>query len=248
MTLLIGSIYANGSTSDLEWLQIQKYFIESTTKDYHLVGVVPNPVRNCTIHNNIDIIGESYQVAEPVDYHMLGLRAIKAYFEENQDKFDRLLILDSDAFPIRKEWQQHLESAMTHLVEYCEIACPIRCELLELRLHASILYARSEALPYLEFKNGYFNGRHTPRRCLLTAWNDRGIFLPHYETTRRIFVLPLLKSNQYTDGLLTGSIYYDLFYHHGAGSRRRQTRARAYWMPTSDMEYWRHKAVEDGKE
>lgn len=246
MPLLIGSIYAKGNSTDLEWLQIQKHFLESTTQDYDLVGVIPRPVRQTPIFNHINVIEATYPINEPLDCHLFGLRILKAHFELNKDRYDRFLILDSDAFPIKQGWQEKLEFVMKRLVGQCDIACAIRCELLETRLHASILYAKPESLPHLNFSNGYIDS-DGPRKCLLTGRDDQGIFLPHYEGPGRDRVLPLLKSNRHTEGLLVGSVYYDLFYHHGAGSRLRQTRARAYWKHLANKEYWKRKAEDDGR-
>jgi len=220
MTLLIGSTYASGNQSDLDWLAIQKHFLQSTTEDYHHVGVIPNPVKESTIYDQIDIIKEHNEEHTecPLWAHVFGLRALKEYFENNLDRYDRLLILDSDAFPIKRGWQKLLEK-----LPHFEIACVIRSELLETRLHSCVLYARPESIPYLCFDASSTKNQTFPRML------DQGILLTNYEDNRRNLVFPMIKSNKFVEHALTGMIYYDMFYHHGSGSRGTKTRAKCYW-------------------
>ena len=227
MTLLIGSVYANGNNSDLEWLAIQKHFLETTTENYKLVGVVPHPIEGTTISDYIQIIaGPKEQVTDVIDAHVYGLRALKNYFEANQDKYDHLLFLDSDAFPIKRGWQKLLDRLTARRFE---IACVVRCELLETRLHVCVIYAKPESLPYLDFHSGVPTGADGPKKCILTTMYDQGPCPIRYEENRRDRAFPLLKSNQFTEDPLTGTIYYDMFYHHGSGSRKKKTRANRYW-------------------
>ena len=227
MTLLVGSVYANGGYRDLEWLAIQKHFLDATTEDYKLVGVIPHPVEDIAIIDHVQIIADpKKQITDVVDAHIYGLRTLKRYFEDNQDQYDRFLFLDSDAFPIKRGWQKSLEIVMR---QRFEIACVVRCELLETRLHVCVIYVKPQGLPHLDFCSNAIIGVHGPKKCILPTHQDLGPHPKKYEESRRGRAFPLLKSNKFTEDPLTGIIYYDMFYHHGSGSRNRKTRANAYW-------------------
>jgi hypothetical protein len=81
--------------------------------------------------------------------HQQTLNILSDVFERQKDNYRYFLFLDCDAFPIRKDWLPILVAKMEE--QKAEIAAIVRPENCELRLHASILLAKPEALSNLNF-------------------------------------------------------------------------------------------------
>ena len=102
MKLFIGTIFAHSSRNS-EWYNLQKSFIEKTTKSYEYGIFLANDV-NKKPFDSIDIIGKSKsEHSSTISHdHALNLHCLIELFKKMD--FDYYLILDSDCFPIRKNW------------------------------------------------------------------------------------------------------------------------------------------------
>ena len=223
MKILVGSVFANDTKRQQYLLELQLRYLRATTPKFeHVVCLMSRKHTNFfdsrtkTIPRNRKFRGIKSNRA-----HTAGLNTLINYFRKYVNDFDGFLIIDSDAFPINKRWQQILTNRMTQ--NQREIATPIRYENLETRAHVSIIYALPAALPHI-----YFEVAHTGLDVL--GKREEDACLPAYEKHRRHLMLPLLRSNQYNIDPLFYGIYYNLFYHHCCGSRTRiATKSDKYW-------------------
>ncbi len=221
--VLIGSVFANDSAEQARWLALQLAYIRSTTDQFHHVVFIPsqNRLTNAFFKANTEFIPNVGDTTIASNHaHVLGLRALLRYFKAHRDEYSVFLFIDSDAFPIRRNW---LDLLRARLQPPLEIAVAIRPENLEQRLHASILLATERALDNLSWEVG--------RAGLdLVGHAESDIMVPFYQQTNREGVFSLVRSNQFNVHPLLCGIYYDSFYHHGCGSGREfKVRSQSYW-------------------
>lgn len=127
--------------------------------------------------------------------------------------YDYFLILDSDCFPINDRWLEVLLDSMGKFGK--SFAAPVRTENLDTFPHPCALFTTDPK--FLRFAGDWNEN--------LVGWTTRDIVCAG--DTDEWF--PLLKSNRVNKHPLLGSIYYDLFYHHGAGSRKFNMRSLYYY-------------------
>lgn len=255
--VLIGTVYANDKDAQPHWLDLQLRFIDATTKNYDHVAIVTEGLTGDAFSSRTKVIVPADITLRWSAAHLQGLQTLLAYFREHQDKYAHFLFIDGDAFPIRQQWLGDLTSKMKPIDLFDdkgfalrsrgksrEIAIAMRAENLERRYHASVLFAKREALQYLDFLIG-----DIPEPDLLGD-RESDIYLPTYQTQRRDMVFPLMRSNQHNVHPVACGIYYDMFYHHCCGSGRSfRVRARTYWdrvlEPLEDLEHFTQDLMTD---
>jgi hypothetical protein len=194
------------------WYPLQRSFIRATTKDFcHIVASYERP---SNLH------GDTTFVPATGRQHAHGIAAI-ADFLATVD-CDYSLLLDSDAFPVHRDWLQILARRLndTHKA----FAAPIRTEGWEGFPHVSFLFCRTrDAGVVLRWARRRSDGGGTFLGSIPPAL---GAALP----VKRCF--PLLRSNVLSVSPVMHSIYYDVAYHCGAGSRAMHKR------PFLSAQYW----------
>ncbi len=239
--LLVGSIYANDSVDQQRWLDLQLKYLQATTVDFEHVAIIMGHPTNQFFADNTDVIYLKTDLQESIA-HMHGLKFLKTFFVDKQKAYENFLFLDSDAFPIKMNWQELLLKAITP--EICfepngmaipskssityDIASIVRSENLERRLHASVLFCRGSKLCHLNFAIDVVGND-------MVGNLERDIFLPEYQQTKRSLAFPLIRTNQTNVHPLACGIYYDMFYHHCCGSGRNfEYRSKKYHRYVSD--------------
>jgi hypothetical protein len=216
--LLIGTIFIDDSAIQKKWLDLQLSFLQDTTEDFDHIVYLTKPSQSFEEVTNV-VVGDG-------NTHVAGLRKLKEVFMENQDFYDYFLFIDSDAFPIQKGWMDILLERMdtfskTHKKE---IACNLRTENLEQRLHASVLFTKKDALNNLEWRIN--------NNPIVDVMGNKEIDLQisYYQEEKRKLAFPMLRSNKVEVHPLLCGVYYNLFYHHGLGSGRGDNmRGKNYW-------------------
>jgi hypothetical protein len=234
--LLIGTALVDDSPGQLQWLDLQLSFIRATTEDFDHLVITSGEVTDPTFAKK-----RGSQLIRPVNQfdelggsraHQQSLNILADYFHRQKDNYRLFLFLDCDAFPVRKNWLQILCQKMTHH----EIAAIVRTENLELRFHASVMLAKPEALPHLEFKAtvvGYDLEGDTERDLN-----------PVYYQQHKEQVLGMVRSNRYNVHPVACGIYFDMFYHHSNGSDCRFVeKSKHYWdhvvEPLDDLRHFK---------
>jgi hypothetical protein len=219
--LLIGSCFLDDSPLQRQWLDLQLKFIRATTKEFDHVIVVSHEVKGDAFADNSLVIHplEKFTELGGSRAHQQSLNILADFFERKQDEYKYFLFLDCDAFPIRKNWLSILTDKMPHH----EIATLVRPENLERRLHSSVLFAKKEALPNLQFPA-------TELGYNLAGEMERDINPPYYQE-RRNLVLSLVRSNKIEYHPVGCGVYFDMFYHHsnGSGCKYNETVSQKYW-------------------
>lgn len=224
MKMMVGSVYGPSERNET-WYELQHQFLSKTTRDYEHVVYANNT--DCQFPNS-NVIARS---TEPqCDYknicigHLRGLRALVTHFR-NAPRFDLLLILDSDCFPIRMNWQRILLDNMQS--NQADFAAPIRFENLDTFPHPSVVFARAEVVI-----DDQFNFHITTTTNLIgKTVQDISAPIGNY--------FALVRTNVHNYHPLVSAIYYDMFYHHSAGSRTWRTRSE------SDYKYYDHMGLRD---
>lgn len=233
--LIVGSVFANDSPEQQQWLDLQLRFLRATTSDFDHVVVLMSKETSSYFrdHTNVLIPDDLTQTASSA--HVIGLRTLKEHFEKSDANY--FLFIDGDAFPIKINWinvllrsmepeeKQFENMAVPNLAvgkDY-DIAVALRSENLETRLHASVLFAKKRALPHLNFVYG-------PVGNDLQGNLETDVNLNVYQREKRDLALPLIRTNQYNVHPLACGIYFDMFYHHCCGSGRTfNLRAQRYF-------------------
>lgn len=221
--VLVGAVFADDSPEQARWLALQLAYLRCTTADFHHVTFIPSRDRLAGrfFQENTEFLPNLGDLSVRSSHaHVLGLQNLLEYFKVHRGEYSMFLFLDSDAFPIRRDWATLLRARMETPIE---IAIAMRPENLEARLHASILVATDRALDNLSWEVG--------RAGLdLVGKEERDVVVPFYQEENRERVFTLLRSNRHNVHPLLCGIYYDTFYHHGCGSGREFiVRSQPYW-------------------
>lgn len=200
--MLVLSVFAN----DLKWYQLQKDFLDVTTVNYvHAICL-----NNISVHPKDALVIDSRKTkAEPGVQHLTSLCLLVEYARKNKMSYRSILILDSDCFPIDKTWEEKLLKSIYKK----HIACIIRPENFDLFPHpAAVFTTDSEKLVFGSRKTTNLLGQKVEdNTCLVDDF------------------FPLMRTNTYNQHPVAGGIYYDTFYHHGAGSREFYMRGNHYY-------------------
>ena len=215
--LLVGTIFAKDSPSQRSWLDIQLKFLRATTQDFDHITILYSNIESDYFNKNSEVIRLNSGITDS-RAHVTGLNLLSDIFRSRRNVYRNFLFLDSDAFPIRNDWQSVLSSKMTQH----DIAIPLRTENLETRLHSSILYAKREALNGLEFKISQVGND-------LIGYPEADVLVnPYQNKCGNVFTL--VRSNKNNIHPVLCGVYYDCFYHHCCGSGRMYNlRSRDYW-------------------
>lgn len=257
--LLVGTVYANDNPLQQQWLDLQLRWLAATTDGYDHVAVLSEPAATDYFQSRTKVLTPPDTTLYASEAHVQGLNVLTDYFRGVGDQYDNFLYLDGDAFPIRKQWLGTLLSRMEPTQKYdesgaavpgkakgryYETAVALRCENLETRWHASVLFAKRAALDHLSFKIGVVGDD-------LAGQPEEDVHIPAYQSgKRRRLVYPLLRSNQFNLHPLACGVYYDMFYHHCCGSGRWfNLRAKSYYerivMPVEDLTPFTTKLMAD---
>ena len=223
--LLVGSIFGP-SKMNKRWLNLQLRFLHETTADFDHV-VYLNNVGKHDFKGVTKIVGMSDVLQDNAgEAHIHALQYLLSEFRRLRNKYDYFLFLDSDAFPIRKKWMSILLEKMCALqvpekkMYHRFIATAVRYENLENRLHSSIIFCIPEALDHLTFDMSELLD--------VAGREERDVWMGEKFQEEPWLVLPMMRSNKYNIHPVWSGVYYDMFYHHGGGSRSAKGRAHRY--------------------
>ncbi len=147
------------------------------------------------------IVGRSAVKQDATPSHLEGLHALRDEFRRRG--YERYLIVDSDCFPVRENWMEILDAAM--VLAQKRFASPARVENLHLFPHPCVLYtADADCLDFAVEEGINFLGE---------KFSDIACAGPRADW------FPLLKTNRVSPHQFLAAIYFDLFYHHGCGTR-----------------------------
>jgi hypothetical protein len=212
--LVVGSVFVPHERSEF-WYNIQIQFLKETCGDFvHIVCV--NGVMDFGLFSESKVIqvSDDHCVEDTIGFnqscnHSLGLAVLLKTFRSTPS--DSYLILDSDCFPIMKNWREVLLSKMIDQ----KFAAPIRFENLDVFSHPCSFFIKGRYIfdKALDFEPGKFS-------CLLGFnYEDVGARIPLNQC------YPLIRSNFYNPHPVFSAIYNHMFYHHGCGSRALMTRS-----------------------
>lgn len=220
--LLVGSIFRDDSPKPCQWLDLQLGFLRASTYDFDHIAYLPAGPTNNHFARRTQIASPGFtdeKTGMGSFDHIRGLNGLLAIFREKVTDYENFLFLDSDAFPINRNWQNILGESDK------DITIALRNENMETRLHASVLYVPSKYLNNLDFEVC------TVGKDLLGK-PEQDVCLPKYQFELRDRVLPLVRSNKLNVHPLACGIYGDMFYHHAAG-----TMGNKFWTERIDW-YW----------
>jgi len=216
-SLIVGSVFKNTATDQVEWLNLQLQFLRATTENFDHVAVLncedPEPFHGLT---QVVSYGDGNDVF-PSQQHVNGLNNLARHFRTVADEYENFLFIDNDAFPIKKDWLNILRIRMDQHEK--SIAAVLRTENLETRLHASVLFCKPEALPNLDFFFGQTGSD-------LLRHEEQDVGIGDYQDELRGEVWPLIRTNRINVHPISCGVYFDMFYHHAFGSPTLATRFR----------------------
>jgi len=217
--LLVGTIFAKDNPIQRQWLDLQLSFLKETTLDFDHVCILYSEQESEYFTSKTEVVRlRPFTSDGNSSAHLVGLNFLAEIFRSRRQIYRHFLFLDSDAFPIRTDWQKILEEQMRNY----SVALAIRTEDLETRYHSSVLYAKKESVDDLEFK---ISNAGTD----LLGDPETDIVLRKFQEAKQQ-VFPLIRSNQLNLHPALFGIYYDCFYHHCCGSGRAYNlRSKDYW-------------------
>ncbi len=199
--LLVLSVFAQSPRNN-RWIDFQYHFLDRTCPRYdhvvYLHRAEPSLFPRSRVLGSID--GD-----RPVpQIHGQLLQILLEY--ARTVSYDYYLFLDSDAFPVTRDWLPRLVAQMGQ----CPFAAPVRTENLDLFPHPSAFLVRGENVrrPELDFRVGPCTN------LLQQRVQDVGCRIPLGAC------YPLLRTNVFNPHPLLAAIYAHFFYHHGCGSRK----------------------------
>ena len=183
------------------WLKLQRQFLEETTKIPYRYSVYLNGCDE-KLFSDVEIIGRQKYTYEPRGFSYNHVQCLQKLISKIDQSCEYFLLLDSDCFPITENWHQILNRKMSEFG--FDQASPIRFENLDTFPHPSAMFFN---------KNGINNFNPT----ILETMNLLG--KKCQDTSCKASFFPLLRTNRVNVHPICAAIYYDIFYHHGAGSR-----------------------------
>lgn len=218
--LLVGTVFSKDDPLQRDWLDLQLKFLSATTHSFDHVAILYSNEDSEYFSSRTEIVRlKPFTSDNNSKAHVTGLNFLAEMFRSRRSIYQHFLFLDSDAFPIRCDWQTVLEQKMKNH----SIALAIRTEDLETRFHASIVYSKVDALNRLNFNIGLV-GKD------LLGDPESDINIGNFQSEDSGEVFSLVRSNQVNYHPALFGIYYDCFYHHCCGSGRvYNLRSRDYW-------------------
>lgn len=195
MNILIGSVFIDNYRSKT-WYDLQLKYINRTTKKFthsvYLNGSDNFYKDSIFLGNN-----ENSDYLDGTQNHADGLNKIVSYFKQNINNFDFFLILDSDCFPFNNNWFNKIKNYKCSAI--------VRYENLHNFAHPAAMLFDQSTLENLEFKKENVT--------------DIAGGMSYQVTSNIVDFFPLIRTNVINYHPICYGIYYDCFYHHGAGSR-----------------------------
>ncbi len=139
MKTLVLSIHIPGPSSDL-WRDLQRKFVQETAGDYQY-GVIVNGGDQGLYPDGV------WHFKETVP-HKQALDVALGIFADNLSKFDSFLVLDSDCWPVRRDWQKVLAGLLGDDYLYAGVA---RIENFDLFPHPSAIFMKRDFLKHADF-------------------------------------------------------------------------------------------------
>ena len=206
-SLLIMSVY---NESSLKWLEMQRNFIEKNTNIPFEIHYYLNNIKKFKYQT----IGKSDTIESASQQHLKGLQECLKYSKIKQFKYN--LILDSDCFPINNKYIDILDNKLSKY--NTTTASVIRTENLTIFPHPCACFYKNPKDINFEIKKSedLLGNTFDEVQCV----------------AKKIF--PMIRTNVVNPNLLSSAIYYDLFYHHGCGSRKFDMRS----MPGGEFQYY----------
>jgi hypothetical protein len=201
--LLVCSVFAGG-VRDAAWLYLQLQQLKKTSGQFdHAVYLGRDG--DSSLFQESHIIGRAPASLCRNSEHLEGLRCLSEFCRARP--YSAYLVLDSDAFPIDPNWMAILDGVLARFKK--TYAAAVRVENLDFLPHPCITYTRDPSTLNFSPKAGY--------NLLRLPISDISCTAPD--------CFPLLRTNRQIVHPVLASIYYDLFYHHGCGSRAVQMRS-----------------------
>ena len=205
MKVLIASAHIRTSRSKL-WRELQWQFLKENTGVDFEYAIIASGI-NQDLFPHADLVLQIPSVS-----HYECIQYIVDLFIKRED-FSHLLLLDSDAWPIRSWFK-----ILTDIISDRLYSAVMRVENYDDFPHPSAFFVKREALNVLDFgfNLNYYN-------LLGLKVSDVCSAMPQGEGEDKLWV-PLIKTNVWSPHPMFAAVYGDLFYHHGAGSRSIGTR------------------------
>lgn len=213
--LLIVSTYGVDAARD--WFHIQKRFIDRLAP-FADFGVFLHEVKNEKRFRDCKIVG---RIEGDLLYKLPEMFHHIKYYCRNHE-YKNYLILDSDAFPVKKNWYKNLLELMGDRW----YAAPVRTDNLDVVPHPCALFVKGEYIkePIFTFRRALNPTKNLLGDEVIDIGTD---FKMKYKKQKICY--PLVRSNFINLHPIVGAIYGDTFYHHGGGSRTPYFRSTEYW-------------------
>ena len=134
--LLIVSTYGQEAIRD--WREIQWHFIDKYTHCDYDYAVWLHDIRSDKPFRFTNVIGRSegnLLYALPEMFHQI-------YYHFRHNPYKNYLLLDSDCFPVKHDWYEHLVNSMELVDKW--YAAPVRTDNLDVFPHPCALFIRGE--------------------------------------------------------------------------------------------------------
>jgi hypothetical protein len=197
-SMLIVSVFSK-SDNNCFWYSTQKQFIKDNTTIEYDYKVYLNGCNDTDFDNDDIIWTQTYDhsIESMSQNHLECLTKIKI-----DTKYQYFLLLDSDCFPIDYAWDIRL---INKLAQFGMTQAAIfRPENLDIFPHPSAMFFVRNSFPNF-------------RPIIYNTTNMLGIECNDVSCDSNFF--PLIRTNKVNMHPICAGIYYDMFYHHGAGSR-----------------------------
>jgi len=215
--LLVLSMYASNTDQNKKWYELQRWFLNETTKEYGFCALS---------REKYDFFSDCQWVQvtqEDNREHTSGLRAISRIIQNG--KYEYYLILDSDAFPVKRNWMQALIQNLKRFNK--KYAAVVRTENLDTFPHVCVLFTSCSNSSLV---SKMYHDKKITHNLLYKKLSDHGVSLA------KDSLLPLIKSNAKSYHPAFCTVYSNMFYHHVAGSRNPKTRSLKYWTEFMDLD------------
>ena len=203
--LLVCSVFA-GTEYDRFWLELQRTQLYRNTGEFHHAVYLGHGADR-TLFRDCTIVGQSLcgQFSRPGHEHLGGLKALAEYCRSQ--RYGSYLILDSDAFPIAPNWKSAVSGLLARFTK--SYAAVVRTENLDTFPHPCVVYTQDPGTLVFDYQES--------RAISGLTTLDISCLADEY--------LPLIRTNRISPHPLLASIYLDMFYHHGCGSRQLRMRS-----------------------
>ncbi len=211
--VLVASVFTNNEMS-LKWASLQSYFLNKTINHtIHKIAIL-QPGTSEVHKNHYNVLG--YETINCTGTsHGEGISSVLAYFREHSE-YDYLCLLDSDAWPVDGNWISICRSRIT---ERHIGAAAVRFENLDTFPHPCVFFINRK---YLNNTQQYTN-----QSQYLNLLN-KPVKDPFSDLKLEYF-FPLIRSNKLNLHPVMAGMYYNIFYHHAAGSRNPGFRSMPYY-------------------